>query len=298
MPGRLQRDFRFGNLAEQLGVLLLKGVAAVADVPRPEDIGLDAIATLLRPCDDDNYYAEDSFVVQLKSVSKKCIKYEGHELQWLIGQSQPMFIGLVSLANSEISLYPTIHVNHAVLALHAKWVTIRFGISDIPAFFMGHKWTPWKGEVNDGATVWLGEPLLKWNVADITQRSWVIKTYSILKRFLTLARREIGLLGLGQCSVLDWSTNDYDSIAAQAGMMMGGRGDLESIAQQCAPYLHAIMLRAVTTCDSSANELLLSLITIADSLRKMGTEVDPENLFGRFFAAIQPRSSSETDAAP
>jgi hypothetical protein len=33
-----------------------------------------------------------------------------------------MFIGLVSLADSKISLYPTIHVNHAVLAMHAEWV--------------------------------------------------------------------------------------------------------------------------------------------------------------------------------
>jgi hypothetical protein len=81
MPGRLQRDFRSGNLAEHQGVLLLKGIAAVADVPRPEDVGLDAIATLLRPDDDDNYYAEDTFVVQLKSTSANSIRYEGHELR-------------------------------------------------------------------------------------------------------------------------------------------------------------------------------------------------------------------------
>src|SRR5436190_24236421 len=104
MPGRIRSSFRAGNLAEHLGLLLLKGIAAVADVPRPEDVGLDAIATLLRPDDDDNYYADDSFVVQLKSASATSIKYKGHELQWLIGQSQPMFIGLVSLADSEISL--------------------------------------------------------------------------------------------------------------------------------------------------------------------------------------------------
>jgi len=39
MPGRLRTSFRSGNLAEQLGLLLLRGIAAVADVPRTEDVG-------------------------------------------------------------------------------------------------------------------------------------------------------------------------------------------------------------------------------------------------------------------
>lgn len=295
MPGRLQRDFRFGNLAEQLGVLLLKGIAAVADVPRPEDVGLDAVATLLRPDDDDNYYAEDTFVVQLKSASATSIKYEGHELQWLIGQSQPMFIGLVSLAESRISLYPTIHVNHAVLSLNSKWVTVRFGISDIPAFFDGHKWSPWKGEEKHGATVWLGEPLLRWTLGDIVQKNWINDTYATLKRFLTLARRETQLLALGQYSVLNWSTNDSNSITSQNGMMKGGPNDLGSIAQQCAPCLHALMLRAMTSDDNAGNTLLSSLVTMAASLREMGAEVDPENLFGKFFFALQSRKKPEDE---
>ena len=94
--------------------------------------------TLLRPADDDNYYAEDTFVVQIESASVRSIKYEGHELRWLVGQSQPMFIGLVSLDESSISHYPTIHVNHAVLALHAEWVSVRFGVSDILDFQRKH----------------------------------------------------------------------------------------------------------------------------------------------------------------
>src|SRR5947207_12580613 len=108
MPGRLRTSFRSGNLAEHLGLLLLKGIAAVADVPRTEDIGLDAVATLLRRDADGNCYAEDGFVVQLKSYSETSIEYRHHELTWLLGQSQPMFIGRVSLEQSRICLYPAI----------------------------------------------------------------------------------------------------------------------------------------------------------------------------------------------
>src|SRR5438093_7366742 len=97
MPGRLRTSFRSGNLAEHLGLLLLKGIAAVADVPRTEDIGLDAVATLLRRDNDGNCYAEETFVVQLKSDSEKSIDYRDHGLSWFLGQSQPMFIARVSL---------------------------------------------------------------------------------------------------------------------------------------------------------------------------------------------------------
>src|SRR2546423_2198134 len=107
MPGRLRTSFRSGNLAEHLGLLLLKGIAAVADVPRTEDVGLDAVANLLRRASDGNCYAEDGFVVQLKSHSETSIEYCDHELSWLLGQSQPMFIGRVSLKHSGISLHPT-----------------------------------------------------------------------------------------------------------------------------------------------------------------------------------------------
>ena len=297
MPGRLQRDFRFGNLAEHLGVLLLKGMAAVADVPRPEDVGLDAIATLLRPDDDDNYYAEDTFVVQLKSASATSLKYEGHELQWLLRQSQPMFIGLVSLPESTISLYPTIYINHAVLSLHAEWVNVRFGRTTIPSLLKGQEWAAWKAEGRDGATVWLGDPLLKWTLGDIVQKNWMNDSYNAMKRFLTLARREIDLLSLGQFSVLGWSTNDANSITSQTGMMKGGIDDLDSIAERCAPCLHALMLRAMAADNDSGNALMVSLVAMASSLRDMGAEVDPHDLFGKFFFAIAARNENATGDA-
>ncbi|HEY6346392.1 MAG TPA: hypothetical protein VIY49_33295 [Bryobacteraceae bacterium] len=126
MPGRQNTNFRSGNLTEHFGLLLLKGIAAVADVPRPEDFGLDAVATLLRRDSDGNSYAEDSFVVQLKSSAETSVGYPDHALTWFLAQSEPMFIGIVSRKEASISLYPTFQVNQAVLALHAKQVKVVF----------------------------------------------------------------------------------------------------------------------------------------------------------------------------
>lgn len=295
MPGRRRSSFRTGDLAEHLGLLLLKGTAAVAEVARPEDIGLDAIATLLRRDDDGNCYAEDSFVVQLKSESAKSLEYQDHGLEWFVGQSQPMFIGRVSLANSQISLYPTLFVNHAVLALHARKVTVRFGVSDIPPLLAGQKWAAWKGESDYGATVWLGEPLLRWTLSDLVDQGWAKRTYETLKHFLAVAHREVELLSFGQCSVLEWSTNDASSIKSQAGIMKGHPDDLKSLADRCAPCLHAIMLHAMSMPGDSGNSLNISLITLAATLRDVGIEIDPDNLFGKFFVALQDQSD-ENDA--
>src|SRR5689334_5247257 len=49
MPGVRDRNLRSGDLQEGLGIFLLKAVALVAPVPRPEDVGNDAFATLIRP---------------------------------------------------------------------------------------------------------------------------------------------------------------------------------------------------------------------------------------------------------
>src|SRR6266480_178580 len=148
MPGRLRTSFRSGNLAEHLGLLLLKGIADVADVPRTEDVGLDAVATLLRRASDGNCYAEDGFVVQLKSYSQTSIEYRDHELSWLLGQSQPMFIGRVSSDHSRISLCPTLRANQAALALDPRRMTIEFGRAE-------HSMEPyqWTGSGTEAATV-------------------------------------------------------------------------------------------------------------------------------------------------
>jgi hypothetical protein len=219
-------------MAEALGVLLLKGIAAVADVPRTEDVGLDAVASLLRYDGDGNCYAEDTFVVQLKAESVTEIDYHDFALDWFLGQEQPMFIGRVSVARSRIALYASVHVKQAVLSLHARRVTVRFGCSGIPPLFAGSRHAAWFGGENHSANVWLGEPILEWSIAELTDRSWQERTYAILKHFLRLARRERELLAYGQFTTLDWSTNDLRSIKSGSVTMKGGPSDLKGVAER------------------------------------------------------------------
>lgn len=298
MPGRLRTNFRTGNLAEHLGLLLLKGISAVAEVARPEDVGLDAIATLLRRANDGNCYAEDTFVVQLKSESEESLSYKDHQLDWLVGQSQPMFIGRVSLRSSQISLYPTLFVNQAVLSLHAKAVSIRFGNSDLPSFLHGQKHCPWTG-TPDGANVWLGDPLLQWSIHDLVDKNWVQLAYTHLKTFLAVARRELDLLSFGQCSSITWTTNVPDSITADWAMLIGQPDEYASLVSRCAPVIRSLFHHAMTLPMSQGNPVMESLVQLVAVLRESGVDIDKANLFLKMYYAqkfLSTTAGSDVDS--
>lgn len=266
MPGRLRTNIRSGNLTEHLGLLLLKGIAAVADVPRTEDIGLDAVATLLRRDPDGNCYAEDGFVVQLKAESEASMEYRDHQLSWFLAQSQPMFIGLVSRKAARISLYSTVHANQAALALHVKRITMFFRKSEHPY--------PWAGADENSASVWLGPPLLSWTLADMDDATWLESAYDILKRFLEIVRREYQLLSVGQFSAIRWSTNDRGSIQLAPLGMKWCLNDFRAVADQYMPGLNALLSHAMMMPEQRGNQLMTSLLGVVASMRDLGVDVD------------------------
>jgi hypothetical protein len=271
VPGRLRTNFRSGNLNEHLGLLLLKSIAAVADVPRTEDVGIDAVATLLRRDNDGNCYAEDGFVVQLKSESEGSMEYRPHELSWFLAQSQPMFIGHVSRRDARISLYPTLRINQAVLALHATQVTALFCESGASC--------PWAGGPGNSATVWLGPPLLSWTLAEMDDATWLESAYELLKRFLGIVRHEFEILSFRQCSEIVWSMNDKDSIRSSPGWMMKGHpDDLHSMANRCNAGLNALLMQAAMMPEKRRGSLMSSLLGVVASLRDLGVEIDPSTM--------------------
>ena len=80
MPARRGKNFRSGDLVEQLGMYLLQSVALVAPVPRTEDVGIDVVCTLISDYNQYSYLAEDSFYVQIKSNGVKEIEYSDVEV--------------------------------------------------------------------------------------------------------------------------------------------------------------------------------------------------------------------------
>lgn len=63
-----------------MGAEMLRAICAVAEVPHPEDVGFDAVATLLRR-DGAFLLAEDSLCVQFKARSEST-SLSGISMAW------------------------------------------------------------------------------------------------------------------------------------------------------------------------------------------------------------------------
>lgn len=78
--GRLAANFRRANIAEGLAIQMFRPFSAVSPVPREEDFGIDFIGTLIKK-DGRTLVAEDSFVVQIKTVSSPIFSFSGEGIE-------------------------------------------------------------------------------------------------------------------------------------------------------------------------------------------------------------------------
>jgi hypothetical protein len=298
MPGRLSNNLRSGNLAERLGFHLLRGVAAIAEVPREEDVGIDAIATLLRYDTDGCSYAEDTFLVQIKAESEEEISYRGHGFEWFAQQTLPMFIGRVSQRQQQsISVYSTIFAHQAIRSLHATEIQLRFGVSNLPPTMREQLWCPWTIE-SERPVVWLGDPILRWTVSEIPDRVWKNTAYSTFKKFIALVQIERLKVSLGQISRLNWKTNIADSLTVSTGFMLSHADHLPAVALHCSPALNALSACAFCLPGDAGEQLARSLVSLAGALRTTGIEIDPENFFRIALAAQISKQEVERQRTP
>jgi hypothetical protein len=263
MPGRNLADFRSGNWNEELGILLLKKIAAVAPVPRQEDFGLDAVATLLRmdPM-GDFLYAEDSFYIQFKSASTNEIEYKVHEITWLKALQLPYFVGIVDNKAYRLDLFPGHELGDVFIALKDfKKVTVRTGPR-------GKK--NWKHD-DQSVEIYLGSPLLSFTIGDISDPKFAQEAYYLLKDFLRYEQQNVVSRQARFISRLEWRTNQ--------DVKMVGRGSTISRAQQkeelhqacesMVPALHLAEMYAKATDD---RELQRAIDTLTHQLKKVFAE--------------------------
>ena len=197
MPAHQDNNLRRAWQQEELGVYLLRGFAAVAHVEASQDVGIDAIATLLRPDTARRLTAEHSFYVQLKAGSVLSICYKGDEVNWLRGLQLPFFIGSVDPGQSRLSLY-TAH-----RAMLEVWRSpppphIEMRLGERP---------PQPPESPRSFTdIWLGSPVLQWTPAEIAKPEFLAHAYSVLKPLLEAEETNIRLRKTGFSYIPTWTT--------------------------------------------------------------------------------------------
>ncbi|HWW40839.1 hypothetical protein [Pedobacter sp.] len=230
MPAFRGVNLRSGDLAEQLGILLLQSVALVAPIPRTEDVGIDVVSTLIKKYDGYKYIAEDSFFVSIKSASITEILFEGDQIQWLKDLHLPLFIATVDRRTSTMKLYTTQSLSVA-FASNSELRKVNLQLME--------KYDGELGKVDEELDLPIGPPVLKWTLNDIeTNPNFVQQFYDLMKTHVTIAKKSIETRRVGYVDLMVWKTGKVPRIWAQ---QLEGRKDNLAMDEVSAPYFHSIL---------------------------------------------------------
>jgi hypothetical protein len=272
MSGTRPYGIRSGDLSEELGILLLNTFSAVVPVPRQVDVGIDVVATLLRRESPTVLVAEESFYVQLKSVSVRTLTYEGQEVRWLEQLQLPLFIGSVDKATCTISLYSTNIMYH--LLLHETFDVIRLHLD--PA---EHKV---EGRTRD---IPLGEPILRWTTAQFGSNEFANWAYSLMKTYVQIEQRNIKYRPIRRFETISYHTNQspYATGTWTYGMLPSG-DRLRRILEDVARHLIVLSFYCREKPDLEGHAAVLKLVEL---LRNDGVEVDASRLMEEAHRQLQ-----------
>jgi hypothetical protein len=237
MTAVLDANLRSGFLHEELGILLLRGVAAVAPVPRPEDLGIDAICTLLGQTTSRVLTGRSSLYVQLKAKSISEVKYDIKDLHWISNLELPFFIATVDMQQARIRLFT---LNAALAQKHFT------AFRDPQGPLTLHLTPPPNGELPVDEA-FLGDPILSWTLADQAAKILANRT-AILEQWCAEERENIRRRLINAVNFLSWKENE--SPTRIGGHYQGGNS-LEALSS-IAPAVKSLALDAIFRKDWDA----------------------------------------------
>ena len=194
------KNLRSGDLAEQLGLLLLQNLALVAPIPRTEDIGIDAVVTLIRDYDSYRYVAEDSFFVQIKSASVLSINYSKDQVKWLYALELPFFIASVDRHTSRVKLFCAHRLSDALVTNHDR---------DSIVIFLDNLNTDDEIVEADDNEIHIGPPILEWSMDDLEKDiNLPNRFYQIIKSHINIYKSSLKTRDIGWIEYTRWNTNE------------------------------------------------------------------------------------------
>lgn len=262
MPGKQDANLRSGHLAEAIALDYLRPFAFVAPSPNPEDIGFDAVATLIRE-DGRRLYAEESFLVQVKSRTFTSEAYSGSQLNWLRELELPFFFLRANLLTSRFELFSI--VNGTRHPNFRDQSSIKF-IADK---------SPLKLE-RESMEVGLGDPILTWGPEEAFDSGFRQLAYRILKEWISREREAIAKRSLGMSHRMTWETNQIPTQDSAYTIM--ARGDeLPEILEKLKVAYQRLSMHA-WNLDGENDDLLVGLFTILQFMRRHGVDPDPSGI--------------------
>ncbi|WEK31012.1 MAG: hypothetical protein P0Y58_02155 [Candidatus Pseudomonas phytovorans] len=228
MPAFKGKNLRSGDLAEQLGTLLLQNLALVAPVPRTEDVGVDVVATLLEDFDNRRFKATNSFYVQIKSSSVDSIEYKNEEIEWLFALELPFFIARVNKCQLRIELY-CCHALHEAFVVNQgrKTLRIEFGNGSKADEIMA-----------PDAVVNVGPPVFSWSMDDVDKVTDLRSKFSaVCKAHIEVAKLSMELRRVGRVETLIWKEKEMPVVMGFRSIDPHTREKIQDISNIAIPYL-------------------------------------------------------------
>jgi hypothetical protein len=247
-------------------VLLLRAVALVAPVPLWEDVGMDAVGTLLRPEGGRRLIPEDTFGVQFKASSVRSIPYKNpDEARWVVNLGLPLFIGSVRLVEAAVDLYCT----HGLFR-----VTSHAGLKEVHLHLDPH------ADVHLGspevADVYLGSPVLSWSADDLADRGFLARAYPVLKGHIQAAQRSIQGRPIGHFESIKWQTGQPPELAGD--FMLHGSGGGEEASAALSSLVAPIRAVLLEMCRTRQVAQLPGLFGFIKVMRALGTDPDKDDI--------------------
>lgn len=199
MPGRLDRNLRMGNLAEDLGVLMMSSFCAVAPVPRTQDFGIDVIATLLRSEGGRRLFAEESFYVQIKSTSVRDLALRDDAYQWFKRLELPLFIARVDVREATLELYTCVGCKQYAIEREYAGIHLVLGPDGGP-----------DGQITkDGLRIArLGTPVISVSMPDLADPLRLARCYEIVRLIARVEQENRLLVNMRSTILIRWKTNE------------------------------------------------------------------------------------------
>lgn len=253
MPAFRGKNLRSGDLAEQLGLVLLQSVALVAPVPRTEDVGIDAVVTLLRDFDSHRHIAEDSFFVQIKSASVESIDFDRAGASWLYALDLPFFIAAIDRSTCSVKLYCAHRLSDAFITNHAR-ESLTIHLNDLN--------TDNELVENDNPNVHIGPPVLEWSLkTSSNDRDFAKLFYSIVKEHVLIAKQNINTRDVGWAEYVRWDTNGLPKkIGFKVTSSRTPNENLSNAADAMAPYFFVWQQEIMRTGNWSEAQSIFSLL--------------------------------------
>lgn len=260
MAGVRDGNLRSGDLHEELGILLLKTIALVAPVPRQEDVGLDAFATLIRPEGSRRLIPDLSFFVQLKAASVSSVRYTSPaEMAWLEALDVPFFIGRVDLTESKMELFTTLRLQQVLLEQSYEGIELLLDPMDESFARRAVR------------RAWIGPPIFSWAIAETNARDLLVRAHSAIRPHIETLQTNRTLRKANKMKWLRWETG---TPPVECGEMtfINSTSDISATLQAMAPYARRLMTELQSRQRYSDLPIVVGLF---DLMRRWGVDPDP-----------------------